>query len=191
MQNSLPEAGRLSDFHFWEEKKKAGIGILLTLRIISVSGSHFAGVVLALCITPLAQTEIPRNPENPGGRAGKEINPNPPFYLKFFLIVFLLSSPWTGTVDVPKRKKVIFKISTAGAAPILNLPKMQPAIFKLTKNPPKSSLHPSGEGGFAGRCSFVWEFANSSDFLGLGGTTAELAGEFYQSKPLNRRKIGL
>lgn len=22
MQNSLPEAGRLSDFHFWEEKKK-------------------------------------------------------------------------------------------------------------------------------------------------------------------------
>lgn len=57
LQGSLPEAEQLPLL----EEKKAGTGILLTLKIISASGSHFAGVVLALCITALAQTEIPRH----------------------------------------------------------------------------------------------------------------------------------
>lgn len=158
-----------------EKKKEAGIEILLTLRI-SVSGSHFAGVVLALCITALAQIEIPRNSEHSGGHPGKKTDPNPPFYLKIFLILFLLSSPRSRTVNAPQ-KKMIFKISTAGAVPILNLPKLQSAIFQLIKKPlPKSSLHPSSEGGFAGRCSLCGNLQNSLDFLWLGGIAAE---EFY------------
>lgn len=86
-----------------EKKKEAGIEILLTLRI-SVSGSHFAGVVLALCITALVQIEIPRNPEHSGGHPGKKTDPNPPFYLKIFLILFLLSSPRSRTVNAPQKK---------------------------------------------------------------------------------------
>lgn len=109
--------------------------------------------MLALCITALAQAEIPRHsslskttaPKGatssrkfPGIQSvlgviqAKKSDLNPLFYIKFFLIVFLLVSPRTGTVNAPKKKKkkVIFKISTAGAVPIFNLPKLQSAIFK-------------------------------------------------------------